>query len=433
MNITERTQDFFRKHNMHYEIIDKKAEVDKFLAEMQAGLNGETSSLLMLPTYIYVNDELPFDKPVITIDAGGTNLRVAVVTLKSGADAEIIHFKKYPMPGSKEAVDKDTFYRLLADYVEPLLSYSDTISFCFSYPAQALPNQDGRVMRMSKEIKIPGLEGTIIGEELNRVFAERGLPAKHFVVLNDTVAAMLGAVGNPASEGHVGNIGFILGTGLNNCYGEKLSNISKIEVDNPRHDKMIINIESGGYSDFPRGTADFRLESITHRPDEFLFEKMVSGAYQGHLIYHTANLAIEEGMFSDEFSENFSKCETFHLWDVDTFAESPFGENPLSSMCHNNQDRQTLLEIIHMINHRGAILVSINIAAILIKSGLGASADAPAAITAEGTTFYKSLTFQHYFKAYTESFIKNELGLYCNFLKIENANLLGTAVAGLSE
>ena len=65
-----------------------QTDIDKTAAliedENAKGLNGEKSSLRMLPTYISAEGKAPEDVPVIAIDAGGTNLPGRSVAFKNG-------------------------------------------------------------------------------------------------------------------------------------------------------------------------------------------------------------------------------------------------------------------------------------------------------------------------------------------------------------
>lgn len=419
---------------MHYEDLEKDHYVDLIIKDMEAGLAGEPADFMMIPTYITTQDQLPQSKPVIVIDAGGTNLRVGLVTIKDGENPIIEHHRKHAMLGTDGEITKDEFYNTLVDYIEPLLPLSDTISFCFSFATEILPNQDGKVLYLSKEVYIKGIEGSVLGEEINEVLAKRNHDAKKVVVLNDTVAAMLSAIGHPKAKGHKGNMGFILGTGMNACYAEKVSNITKIQpIDNiSPDDKMVINIEAGLFNGFPQGTADKRLDETTKDPGTATYEKMASGAYRGQVMYYTAQIGVEEGLFSEGFEEELVKeHETFHLWDIEDFAASPFGDNKLSKLCKTNSDRQRLAEIIMMINHRAAVITVIMLSAVLTKGGIGNNPETPAAIVAEGTTFYKSASYQMFLKEYTKEYMNEHRGLYLSYLHVEDAIMLGTAVSGL--
>ena len=83
--------EFIRKHKMEYTSIDVKNEMDTYIDEMKKGLCGEKSSLLMIPSYITLKSEVKREKPVICVDAGGTNLRVAVA--KFSEDGSLIFWR----------------------------------------------------------------------------------------------------------------------------------------------------------------------------------------------------------------------------------------------------------------------------------------------------------------------------------------------------
>ncbi|MEE9368225.1 MAG: hypothetical protein V3V05_05100 [Pontiella sp.] len=48
---------------------------------------------------------------------------------------------------------------MLVDALEPIKDEFDSIGFCFSYVATIMPDYDGRLLRWTKEIKIPELIG----------------------------------------------------------------------------------------------------------------------------------------------------------------------------------------------------------------------------------------------------------------------------------
>ena len=69
---------------MHYADIDIDSQIKLFIAEMAEGLEGRESSLKMFPTFIEYRKKIPKNKPVIVLDAGGTNLRSAVFYFDAG-------------------------------------------------------------------------------------------------------------------------------------------------------------------------------------------------------------------------------------------------------------------------------------------------------------------------------------------------------------
>ncbi|MCX6346647.1 MAG: hexokinase, partial [Actinobacteria bacterium] len=80
--IKNNVSNFLNKYRMNHEAINSQKYVDIFLKEMQNGLAGTESSLKMLPTFIQFRNKISLNKPVIVIDAGGTNFRSAVISFK---------------------------------------------------------------------------------------------------------------------------------------------------------------------------------------------------------------------------------------------------------------------------------------------------------------------------------------------------------------
>ena len=220
-----KVNEFLKKYEMDHEGIDIEKNCRVFMQEMVAGLEGKESSLKMIPTYISMDKEVTLEKPVIVMDAGGTNFRVAVVYFDKNKKPVIEDFKLYPMPGTKGEISKEEFFKAIAQYMEPVLNKSDKIGFCFSYPTEILPNRDGRLIQFCKEVQVKGVEGQLIGENLLNTIKKMGYGGKKSIVLlNDTVATLLGGKAAYPDRKFDSYIGFILGTGTNTCYIEENKN-----------------------------------------------------------------------------------------------------------------------------------------------------------------------------------------------------------------
>jgi len=264
-----------------------------FLKEMDKGLAGKKSSLAMLPTYIDLERDLPRDKTVIVMDAGGTNFRVATVSFAATGQAQITEFKVYPMPGITAEVGKEEFFGTMAGYVKNIIDRSANVGFCFSYPIEMFPTKDGRALYFSKEIKAPEAAGHLIGESMGLALKNLGCSdPKHFVLLNDTVATLLAGRADVSGRRYDTYIGFILGTGTNTSYVESNRNIRKARNLDPDV-SQIVNVESGGFGKAPRGTIDKRADKTSVSPGMYPFEKMISGAYLGPVCWLTAQAAAQ--------------------------------------------------------------------------------------------------------------------------------------------
>ena len=81
--------EFFSKYNFQQDV-DAESLLEEFDRQMTAGLGDTPKSLKMLPAYLGVDKPVPSEKPIIVLDAGGTNLRVAVVWFDAAGKARII-------------------------------------------------------------------------------------------------------------------------------------------------------------------------------------------------------------------------------------------------------------------------------------------------------------------------------------------------------
>jgi hexokinase len=403
---------------------------------MDRGLAGGDSSLKMIPTYIGVNKEAQTMAPVIVLDAGGSNLRVAVVHFDEERKPVVDYFTNHPMPGTYSEVDVDTFFDKIAEYVEPVLDRSDKIAFCFSYAAEPLANRDARAIELSKELRVRGLVGSVLGESLLKKLAARGFKgSKEILVLNDSAATLLGGKALYQNRPFDSFIGFILGTGTNTCYIESNARITKIG-GTAGEGHMLINAETGGYGCFPASDFDLAFDKTLKNPGEYLYEKMVAGRYQGGLILGILKAAAEEGLFSPRFAQGIAAIDDLRSSEVDDFLYYAYGDNRLARCCAQQgesatADRVTLYALVDAVMERAARFVTVNLASIMLATGTGANPCRPVCITADGTTFYYSKLFRDKLTGYVKDFINGELHLYCDFVQVEKATLIGTAIAGL--
>ncbi len=135
-----------KEQKVSAEAYDAELLMDHLLEEMERGLNRESSSLAMIPAHVGTGGDVPSDKSVAVIDAGGTNLRICLARFDAEKKLQISLFSKQPMPGRDHEQTAAEFYAVLADALAPLKDEFDQIGFCFSYPATILPNFDGRLL-----------------------------------------------------------------------------------------------------------------------------------------------------------------------------------------------------------------------------------------------------------------------------------------------
>ncbi len=98
----------------------------------------------------------------------------------------------------------------------------------------------------------------------------------------------------------------------------------------------------------------------------------------------------------------------------------------------NPVDKITMYYLFENLVERAAILTSIVLAASIIKSDKGRNPCNPVCITAEGRSFYKLKNFQSRVDYYLRQILNARDNYYYEINKVDNAILLGAAVAGLT-
>ncbi len=427
----DKAESFLLNHCLTASSINDKAVLGFFLSEMENGLSG-IGTQPMIPTHVSMDGNVKSGESVIVLDAGGTNFRTCLVTFDSDKKPQISDFCKVSMPGLKNEVSADEFYSILADNVERLIDKADRIGFCFSYAAEITEEHDGIPLLFSKEIKAPEVIGTYLGKCLLKELERRGhdCSKKRVSVINDTVATLLAAKA-ARSENASSYVGFILGTGTNTAYIEKNSNIKKLCKN--MEGSQIVNIESGDFA-IRVGDLDDAFLKTTNDPDKYLMEKKISGAYLGPFASLVIDKAIEEGIFSSQFIERYSKIDKLNTARMSNYLEMPHNMDYDLVRCvdGNEEDASSLYLILSSIIERAAKLTALNLAAAVIKSGAGTEPRYPVVINADGTTFYKTEGLEFYTRMYLDLILKKQYKRYYEIINVDSSPTIGAAIAGFS-
>lgn len=424
-----------KETGMDIHSLNPETLMNSFIEDMTAGLSGNPSSLPMIPTYISPSKSISATEKVIAMDAGGTNLRAALVSFDAHGKPVIEHFRKTTMPGIGKSIDYKAFFQAFADFISDLAPLSQRIGFCFSFPAEILPNKDGRVIELAKEIRAEGIEGKTIGIELNRCLQKIGHDGNHHVVIvNDTVADCLAGLAAKPDRLYSGAIGFILGTGINACYIEQNSRIPKINALGAKGDQ-IINLECGFFDKMPRGEADLSMDAKTVKPGSKLLEKMISGVYFGKICSEMIKTAAQRGFFGPETAKGLL-AEDWSTADVDRFLHNPSGTaSELSRVMFKATAEEKIL-LYHLINgilERTALFTAVAIAAIIRKTDSGRDPLAPYCLAIDGTTFHRFFDFRFRVERILRELLGGDDPRYYEIIQVEDAPLIGAALAGLTE
>jgi hexokinase len=246
------------------------------------GLEADGCEIKCLITYARARLPQTYE-PAVVVDIGGTSVRAALV--RYGADgAEIL---EGPVTGDLPVVrgallEQTDYLGLQTDLVARLQPPSGCpLGYCFSYPAAPSPDGDAVLINWTKEIFVPGVEGKAVGKLLLSALAARGIHCSSVAVVNDTVASLLaGLTGGRAA----GNIGLIVGTGTNMAPLLDQDKIPKFPSEMRWGAGIPINLETGNFTPPYLTRFDDRLDTASDNPGRQRFEKAVSGVYLGRLL-----------------------------------------------------------------------------------------------------------------------------------------------------
>ena len=273
---------FLNRHGLGPEAIDGPACLQQLLKEMELGLAGK-GRIPMIPSYLPLNIIPEAGEPCCVLDAGGTNLRFARAEFDDNRNCSFRNLSKTFMPGTRGELSFDQYNATLADYVRRS-GCTQRIGFCFSYNVTQNRDLDGILDFWCKEVRVSDAPGKPVGESLRQAIGDS---CKRVVVLNDSVAALLGAHNQ---EPHV-TLGLILGTGINICYEEACRNIPKLPAD-LTDGSMIISTEIGEFDGFPKSTFDREVMEASDEPAMAHGEKQCAGGYLGSLISRAWQAAV---------------------------------------------------------------------------------------------------------------------------------------------
>lgn len=429
----EKIKDFLIKHRQHEQNIDGDKAFDDFAKDIAKGLKGEKSSLAMIPTYLTPEIEIIKNKPNILIDAGGTNFRCCVGSFDDSGKPSFSLMRKDIMPGVKSEVGKEEFYARIASCVKPLLDKGENIGFCFSYEVAMNPDLDGRACKFSKEIKASQVAGTLVGQSTLQALYKYDAKKRKIVILNDTVAALLGGMGITDTANYSRYVGYIYGTGTNVSYIEDNADIKKVK--GLKKGKMIINTETGNFDKLTRGDFDEAVDNASMRKGEQLAEKMSSGRYISLVFKEALRAAVAEGVFTPliPLEERFFSAQSQPQY-IDTAVISKFLSGDGAALARfspyfSQKDllgvRALALQLIDRAAKVGALLVG----AFALK-GRQSGDDKPVGVVVEGTTFFKLYGFRERFEKHLAEMLGKRKVKY-TLISGQELNMVGTLVASM--
>ncbi len=415
-----KAKDFINKHNLSYTTINLREQMPQILKEMQDGLDGKESSLLMALSYLTLKDEVKLNTPVICVDAGGTNLRHTVAHFDNSGNFVTDKIHRCTMPGVKEAIKAEDFFMELAKFILPHCDVTKEIVLSFAYRATTLENLDCEIVGITKEVKVIGSKGKHVAKEICECLEKLGVRGCNIIVINDSVATALSGKAEHLKDGFGSFTGTILGTGSNSCYMEEIKNIGKYKGE--KQGVMVINTEAGSYSTLPRSDIDIEFNEGMNDKTIGISEKMSSGGYLGALSCLVLNKAYEEGVFLiTEF-----ELEALTTLDVNEFLTR--GSGVIEQQFTKDEDLESARELLLNLVKRAGNIVALQMAACAKKAY---KTNNKICMTVEGTTYEKMYGLREQAEKVLLEYLYEE-GLEAEIINVDTAVLKGCAIAGLS-
>ncbi|RAQ59014.1 hypothetical protein COH20_011675 [Aspergillus flavus] len=243
---------------------------DKFVTELENGLSSHENEIVssdpMNITWATGRPTGQEQGTFITIDLGGTNLRVCKVELTKELGGYKITQRKFKLPVQHRQRSVDDLWALVADKLEESLE-----SQHITKGKEALP--------------------------LAITFSYPNLPVEIVALVNHTTGTLVATAYQYAQV----KVSSIFITGCNPAYIEDCGLVTKIaSYDLPAGKEMAIHKGYGAFNNshsvLPRNVFDEAIES-TSRPGQQTYEKMVAALYFGELVrliilhlHHTTGL-----------------------------------------------------------------------------------------------------------------------------------------------
>lgn len=328
----------------------------------------------------------------LALDMGGTNLRVAEITLDGNRSFDVTQ-SKYHMPPHVKTGVADELWDYIAECLEKFLhshhpgeeNLDVCLGFTFSYPCTQGAITEGVLQTWTKGFDIDGVEGHDVVPQLAAALAKRNVPIKVTALINDTTGTLCASnYVDPMTK-----MGVIFGTGCNAAYFEKVKNIPKLEGrvydDIDGEQDMAINCEWGAFDNehavLPLTSWDHTIDKESPRPGQQAFEKMIAGLYLGEILrlvlvdLHNEGF-IFEGKSIKKLLDPYSLDASFlsqieedpweNLTEVETLFQS------VLDLTTTEPERKLIRRLAELIGTRSARLSACGVAAIAKKTGMTA-------------------------------------------------------------
>ncbi len=376
------------------------------------GLKNDNTEVKSIPTYIHPLSS-GAEGQAIVLDWGGTNYRAAVINFADGV-ASISPEKTSGRELSATTTKGFSLDDLLgkqSEFVNEIeLPEKAPIGYCFSYPAECLPNGDAELIRWTKGMDIKEMIGNPVGKPLLDVLNNTGKAEFTGIkVINDTVASLFAGLTNPKFDAY---IGLIVGTGTNMAAFVNAERIPKIDPSLEWQGLTPVNLESGNFNPPHLTKYDDLVDEKSDNKGSQRFEKAVSGMYIGQILRE---------VFPDG-----------------GFDETTDGKALTDLINSDEKQNKKHLKVAKDIYKRSAKLVASSLAGLIDLLATHNKKIKKVRITAEGSLFWSEVSGCKDYNKIVKSTLKElliEMGhkkIKVNIAEIESANMIGSGIAALS-
>ncbi|MDR1681525.1 MAG: hexokinase [Prevotellaceae bacterium] len=383
-------------------------------AKIETGLKKDGEEIQCLPTYISPNTT-NLNGQAVVLDLGGTNYRMARVDFEDGHP--VIHpengWKRDLSEMKRDGYTQEELFKAQADPIGEIkidTPEGTPLGYCFSYPAKSLDNGDAELLLWTKGVNIAEMVGKPVGEPLRKYFNEKKqLNFTGIKVINDTVASLFAGLTKPGYDAY---IGLIVGTGTNMAAFMRSDKIEKLAPAHKTGAYIPVNLESGNFHPQHLTIYDEMVDANSDKRGAQRFEKAISGMYLGEIFKSAFPL--------DEFEEKF---------DAQTLT---------TILSYPAIYKEEYVHMARWIYERSAQLVAASLAGLILVLIAQEPSVKRVLLTAEGSLFWsRNRKGNDYSAMVTVELhsLMSEFGhpdVRVELLHMENANLIGTAIAALS-
>ncbi|KAF7313096.1 Phosphotransferase [Mycena kentingensis (nom. inval.)] len=387
--------DHLRKYESLFTLTPQRMRmiVEAFKDTLELGLEKHKQIVPMIPTFVFGWPTGQEKGNYLSVDLGGTNLRVCLVTLEGEGKFEVTQ-TKYRLTEEQKQEDGQKLFDFCA---ECLKTFVDTnlqdensglvlkegqklpLGFTFSYPCSQERIDHGELIRWTKGFGAPNTEGHDVAAMFRASLDKYSLPIELTALINDTTGTLIAShYVNPKTK-----IAVIFGTGCNAAYMEDAKDVPKLHPSGIKDGQMAINCEWGAFDSFehehlPRTKYDATVDETSNKPGEQAFEKLISGRYLGEILRLVLCELIDEGIVF--LGQNTYKLEVPYAFDtafLSLMESDPTDELLMAIGIFTHffalettlAERQFFRALAKLIGRRAARLSACGIAAIVSKMG----------------------------------------------------------------